>query len=189
MGPYSKFSDAELTERLKSGDHAAFTEIYNRYMGILYIYAVKICKDPDEAEDLLHELFTTLWIKAPQLKLNNTLSAYLYRAVKNRAFDILSHRKIKQSYMESLADFLNQGQWETEETIREQELARLIESETAKLPPKMREVFEMSRVSNKTYKEIAQTLGISDRTVKKQISNALKHLKTKINLLIFSILI
>jgi RNA polymerase sigma-70 factor (ECF subfamily) len=184
MGAYSEHTDQELLALLKQSSEAAFTEIYNRYMGLLYIHAFKILKDEQEAEDILQEIFTALWIKGPALVLNNTLSAYLYRAVKNRVFDVLSHRKVKQSYVDSLEEFLNKGQWNTDEIVQEQELARMIESEIALLPKKMREVFELSRISGKSHKEIAHELDISDKTVKKQINNAIKILRVKVNLLI-----
>ncbi len=184
MGLYSKLSDAELVVLLKTGDHAAFTEIYNRYMGVLYLHALKLVKDEDEAQDILHELFAALWTKAPELVLKNTLSAYLYRAVKNRVFDVLTHRKIKQSYLESLQDYIDQGSWNTDETLRAKELSDLIEKEVTHLPAKMREIFELSRKADKSYKEIAEELTLSDKTVKKQINNAIKILRLKIHTLL-----
>jgi len=184
MKPYRQLLDHELTDLLKSGDHAAFTEIYNRYMGVLYVHALRMLKEEDEAEDILHEIFTALWTRSAQLELKSTLSAYLYRAVKNRVFDVLAHRKIRQSYIESLESFLHNGQYSTDEMVREQELARLIEQEIKLLPEKMRKVFELSRLANMSHKEIAATLGISDKTVKKQINNAIRILRLKINLLI-----
>ena len=74
----------------------------------------------------------------------------------------------------------------TDETIREKELKGIIEREIASLPAKMRAVFEMSRNENLSYKEIAEELCISDKTVKKQINNAIKILRKKINLLVIA---
>ncbi|RQO75632.1 RNA polymerase subunit sigma-70 [Pedobacter sp. KBW06] len=184
MYTYSRLSDEQLTSLLKTRDHAAFTEIYNRYMGLLYLHAYKILMDEDETEDILHEIFTSLWIKAPELVLKDNLAAYLYRAIKNRVLNALAHRKIKQSYLESLEDFLTKGSWSTEETVREQELASIIKKEVTHLPRKMREVFQLSRIYHKSHKEIADQLGISDKTVKKQINNAIKILRLKIRFLI-----
>lgn len=181
-------SDAELTDLLKSGDHAAFTEIYERYFGVLYLHALKMLKNEDEVEDILHELFTNLWLKANELTLQPTLSAYLYRATKNRVIDVFRSSRIRSSYLESLQTIIDAGSENTEEAILANELAGRIAKEVARLPEKMREVFELSRKNQLSHKEIAEQLNISDKTVKKQINNAIKELRLKINSLLFSIL-
>ena len=188
MQDYRSFSDQELTGLLKSGDQAAFGEIYERYMGVLYIYALKLLKDEQETEDILHELFLALWTKAPTLNFNTPLANYLYRSTKNRAFDALTHRKIKANYLESLQGYINAGHYQTDEAVLAAELIKEIEKEVARMPAKMREVFELSRKANLSHKEIASELGISDKTVKKQVNNAIKLLRIKFNSLLFSIL-
>jgi RNA polymerase sigma-70 factor (ECF subfamily) len=182
-------SDAELTDLLKSGDHDAFTEIYERYFGVLYLHALKMLNNEDEVEDILHELFTNLWIKASDLTLQPTLSAYLYRATKNRVIDTFRSSRIRNSYLESLQSSIDAGSETTEETVYANELAGRIEKEVARLPEKMREVFELSRKQQLSHKEIAEQLNISDKTVKKQINNAIKELRLKINTLLFSFLL
>jgi RNA polymerase sigma-70 factor (ECF subfamily) len=189
MADYSFCSDQELTDLLKSGDQAAFTEIYDRYMGVLYLHALKLLKDEQEAEDIIHELFLSLWTKAPDLNFNTPLANYLYRSVKNRVFNSLNHQKIKSSYLESLQSYIDAGHYQTDEAVLAAELAREIEKEIAQMPAKMREVFELSRKANLSHREIAEELGISDKTVKKQINNAIKLLRVKFNSLLISILL
>jgi RNA polymerase sigma-70 factor (ECF subfamily) len=157
-------------------------------MGVLYLHALKLIKDEDEAEDIIHELFITLWIKAPELNFSTPLDAYLYRSVKNRVFNALQHQKVKTAHLESLQAYIDAGHWETDEAIQAAELALQIEKEVNRMPKKMREVFELSRKANLSHKEIADELGISDKTVKKQINNAIKILRVKFNALIMSIL-
>jgi RNA polymerase sigma-70 factor (ECF subfamily) len=166
MSRFRTLSDAELTDLLKSGDHVAFTEIYERYFGVLYLHALKMLKNEDEVEDILHELFTNLWLKANELTLQPTLSAYLYRATKNRVIDVFRSSRIRSSYLESLQTIIDAGSENTEETILANELAGRIEKEVARLPEKMREVFELSRKQQLSHKEIAEQLNISDKTVK-----------------------
>jgi RNA polymerase sigma-70 factor (ECF subfamily) len=181
MTAYSKHSDYELASLLKEGDHAAFTEIYHRYKGVLYIHALKLLKDEDEAQDVVHELYTSLWNKSKDFNLDIPLRAYLYRGVKNRIFDIFAHQKIQESYIKKFAEVLNRGEWVTDEKIRERELIAAIEAGLDLLPAKMREVFEMSRFANLSHKEIGRELNISDKTVKTQVHNALQILRLKIN--------
>ncbi|MDB5157205.1 MAG: polymerase subunit sigma-70 [Mucilaginibacter sp.] len=163
-------------------DREAFTEIYDRYMGVLYLHALKMVKDEHEAEDIVHELFISLWLNAAEVTINITLSAYLYRAIKNKIFNIFAHQKIKLTHLESLQEYINAGNWQTDELMRARELSFQIEKEVSSMPAKMREVFELSRNAGLSYKEIAERLNISDKTVKKQINNALKILRLKINL-------
>jgi len=139
-------------------------------------------KDEHEAEDLVHELFVSLWLNAAEMTINVTLSAYLYRAIKNRIFNLFAHQKVKVTHLESLQAYINAGDWQTDDQLRAKELALLIEKEVSQMPVKMREVFELSRNAGLSYKEIAERLDISDKTVKKQINNALKILRLKINL-------
>jgi RNA polymerase sigma-70 factor (ECF subfamily) len=181
MAVYSKHSDYELTSLLKEGDDAAFTEIYHRYKGVLYIHALKLLKDQDEAQDVIHELYTALWNKASDFNLDIPLKAYLYRGVKNRIFDIFAHQKVRSSYVAKFAEVIEEGAWITDEKLREKELVAAIEAGLDLLPAKMREVFELSRFANLSHKEIGKELNISDKTVKTQVHNALHILRLKIN--------
>lgn len=178
----SDLSDEELLKEFQAGNTQAFELIYNRYKGLLYIHAYKMLRDEDEAKDVVQELFTKLYTRAGILFIKTTFSAYLYTAVRNRILDIIAHKKIKTDYLASLEEFVHRGAYTTDHFIREKELAFQIEKEVALLPEKMRLVFEMSRNANLSHKEIAEKLDISDKTVKKQINNAIKLIKVKLNL-------
>lgn len=181
MRLYSKLSDAELLMLLKSDNHLAFEEIYKRYWALLYRNARRIIGD-DEATDLVQDIFTTLWEKAPGFAQNNTLSAYLYSAVRNKIINLINRNKLKTSYSKSLAIFYEKGEFVTDQLVREHELANCIEKEIALLPEKMRVVFELSRKQNLSYKQIAEKVSIAEGTVKKQIYNAIKILRTKFDI-------
>jgi RNA polymerase sigma-70 factor (ECF subfamily) len=96
---------------------------------------------------------------------------------------------VRTHYINSLQDFIDQGVYITDEQIREKELSAQIEKEILCLPQKMREVFELSRNTDMSYKKIGQQLHISDKTVKKQVGNAVKILRLKLGTAIFLILI
>ncbi len=177
-------TDQELLWRLVNDDRKAFSVIYDRYKEVLYRHAYRMLRDEEEVKDILQELFANLWNRRFDLPHTDNLSSYLYKAVRNRVLDRIAHRKVEERYLSSLADFLEAGVCMTDELVREKELAQLIEKEVSKLPPRMREVFELSRRDNLSYKEIAEVLQISDKTVKKQVSNALTFLKGKIDLVV-----
>ncbi len=180
MYNHSALSDQELGSLLKNGDQQAYTEIYNRYSAILLIHACTRLQDEEEAKDLIHELFLCLWNKKDTLYFKTSLKGYLYTAVQNRVLDKIAHRKVKTAYAASLQQFLDQGNWITDECIREKELSGLIDREIASLPDKMRQIFEFSRKNHFTHREISDILNISEETVKKQVYNALKILKIRL---------
>lgn len=182
MAPYSQNSDFQLVALIASDDDQAFSEIYRRYNGVLFLHAYKMLGDQEDAKDILQELFTTLWLTRKELRPHTSFSGYLYKMLRNRILDIIARKKIEQKYIDSLADFIENGEWLTDQQVREKELTILIEKEVSLLPPKMRVVFEMSRNTDLSYKEIADELHLSDKTVKKQVSNALHILRERLDL-------
>lgn len=169
--------DKELMILLKSGSHAAFAEIYDRYWGLMYVHALKMLGDEDEAKDIIQELFITLWTKGPELELKNSLSGYLYVSVRHKILNRIRQQKTGSSFIHALALYISENENSFLPQLHEKELSAVIEKEIEKLPSKMRRIFEMSRKEYLSHKEIAEALDISDKTVKKQISNALKILK------------
>jgi len=192
MAAYSSMTDTQLVDLLKEGDEVAFTEIYERYWALLLRHARRMLKDDEEARDVLQDVFSTFWDNATTLQIKSSLSAYLYALVRNRILNMVVRDKVKANYLQSLQGFMDEGHATTDHAIREKQLASRIEEELALLPPKMREVFLLSRDHYLSYNEIAQKLNISDNTVKKQISNALKQLRLKLGslfLLVIMVLI
>jgi len=173
-------TDPELVSLLKEGDKEAYAEIYNRFKGVLYIHAFRLLQDKEEAKDVVHEIFSRLWTKREQLNFTIGLSAYLYASVRNLIFDQIARKKVESEYLSSLQAFIKEDDYITDHLIREKELVAMIDREIAELPTKMREVFELSRKANLTHRQIAEQLDISEKTVKKQVNNALKTLRVKL---------
>lgn len=186
---YSKLSDFELAVLLNEGDELAYTEIYNRYKGVLYIHAYNRLRNAEEVNDIIHELFTTLWDRRETLVFRTNLSNYLYTSVRNRVIDFICHKKIESEYIAGFQHFIDQCEAATDHLLRERELTRLIEEEVKSLPSKMREVFELSRKYNHSHREIAFKLTLSEKTVKKHVNNALKILRVKFGTLLSLIFI
>lgn len=187
MHKYCGLSDLELSDLLKSGDHLAYSEIYIRYKGPLYIHAYNKLRNREEAKDLVQELFTVLWNKRETLLLTDNLASYLYGAVRNRVFRIIGRKGIESSYITSIQESVNKSNCITDHRVRESLLQKMIDREIASLPAKMQEVFLMSRKDNLSHKEIADRLGIAEPTVKKQVNNALKTLRVKLGLFAYLI--
>jgi RNA polymerase sigma-70 factor (family 1) len=183
MKMYNALPDTELTTLLKAGDSLAFTEIFNRYQSLLYIFAYKKTGHREEAKDLIHELFLMLWEKRGELNIQFGLPAYLVTVLKNRIFDLYKHKKVSQRYLDTFQKYLDTTQDTTDYLVRESDLTALIDKEIAALPCKMREVFELSRKTNLSRNEIARQLKLSPQTVKSHMHHALKILKTRLGAL------
>jgi len=181
MQKYSDFSDSELVILLKEQDHFAFTEIYNRYAVLMFYKVNQMLRDEEIAKDLVQDLFVTLWDKATSIKSDNNLAGYLYIAVRNSVLKLIQRNKLKSDFISSLAKFATEVNFETVQHIEEKELSQVVQQEIDNLPPKMKEVFELSRKEDLSHAEIAAKLGISDKTVKKQVNNALKILRQKLS--------
>jgi RNA polymerase sigma-70 factor (ECF subfamily) len=186
--PLSQHTDQELLALLNSGDGAAFTEIYDRFSGLLYVYAFKLCGDEDNARDMLQDIFVSLWDRREQLVLRGALAGYLYSAVRFRFLKDVEKSKVRHQYSRAfLAEF---GEELTaDDYIGEKELIALIEQYVKDLPPQMQRVFTLSRLQHRTNPEIAEELGISEKTVRNLVSESLKTLKPKIGLGVLLILL
>lgn len=176
------WNDQLLIERLKQGDEVAFARLYDRYWPILFQQAHRLLRDEDEIKDVLQDTFTALWEKANTLEPTVSLAAYLHAGVRNRILNQLLRGKVKDKYLASLVHFSTQVATPADFAIREKQLAQQIEDELDRLPDKMREVFELSRKDRLSYHEIGRKLHISQNTVKKQISNALRQLRLKLGI-------
>jgi RNA polymerase sigma-70 factor (family 1) len=181
MPLYSTYPDSELISLLNTGDELAYTEIYNRYWAVLYSHARRMLRDDDEAMDIVQDIFTTLWRRASEINFNTSVKAYLYSSVRNQTLNYINRGKLKNSYLESLTEFIEKGSTETDDLIIYNEFVKRVEKEVENFPQKMRDIFQMSRNDGLSHKEIAEKLDITEHGVKKSINRALKLLKIKFN--------
>jgi RNA polymerase sigma-70 factor (ECF subfamily) len=186
VADYKLYTDQELASLLSHGDQQAYTEIYKRYHAPVYIHVFNKLRNREESKDLVHDLFSNLWLKHEEFRLQTSLKAYLFTAARYKVFDWISHRQIQSEYISSIATFMEAGECITDHLVRERQLMELIDLEIAALPIKMREIFELSRKDGFSHKEIAEHLDISEKTVKKQVNNSLKILRTRLGTAIFT---
>ena len=169
--------DQQLLQLLATGSQASYTVIYSRYSEILFRHAYNMLEDQAEAEDVIQEVFLMLWTKRSEVAAAKSLSAYLYTSVRNRILNHITHQKVVDKYLDSMRTFMETGGYTADELLREKELAAVIEREIAAMPPKMREIFLMSRNEQLSHKSIGELLNISDKTVKQQVYKAVKQLR------------
>jgi|SRR6185312_12566114 len=186
MTNYTSCDDIQLMDLLRSGDRAVYAEIYERYVFALLSHAYNKTHSREEAKDIVQEVFTTLWAKRESLQITN-LAGYLFKSVRNIFLNQIAHQAVQDKFLQSMEQFTSSTEI-PDHLIRERQLMAIIEREIAALPTKMREVFELSRKENLSHKEIAEKLGISEQTVSKQVTNALRILRPKLGALAWTLL-
>jgi RNA polymerase sigma-70 factor (family 1) len=189
MSIYSSLTDNQLLDYIKTGDQLAFAEIYERYWGLMFHHVLKMTGDKDETKDIIQELFTQLWINIEQIESETNIASYLYVSARNKVINLIRHDKVRNNYLSSLSDFTNQHSNSMLEQLSAKDLSIAIDKEIQNLPCKMREIFELSRKKFRSHKEIADELHISDKTVKKQINNAIKILRLRLNIFLLVLII
>jgi RNA polymerase sigma-70 factor (family 1) len=187
MSNYLQLPDNELLVMLGNNDSLAFNEIYNRYWDKMYGAAYKRVKIAEAAEEIVQDLFTDIWLRRQSLNITSSLGVYLFSAVRYRVINYIHKELVKNNYAQTgivaARDFDNS----TEEIVIASDLNSRLKSEVNQLPEKCRAVFELSRNEYKTNKEIAQSLGISEKTVENHITKALRRLRTSLGMF-FSLL-
>ena len=182
----------DLFELVRNGDRVAYEQLFKQHYTALVRFARDIVKDTDTAEDMVQEVFVKIWERKENIIITTSLKAYLYMAVKNHCLNKLRTEQ-KHAFMdESLADdlrFSSNNNDEESNTIR---LEQHIKSALDKLPPRCALIFKLSRFEHKTYKEIAEVLELSVKTVENQMGKALQIMRTNLShyltLMAFSIL-
>jgi RNA polymerase sigma-70 factor (family 1) len=182
MKDFSSYTDRDLLSLLRESNHTAYTEIYKRYSGILYLHAYNKLRNREEAKDILQELFTNIWNRREELRIETSLSGYLYTAIRNRVLKQMASKDVEAQYITSITKYANQWECITDHLARQNQLATIIESEIESLPAKMKEVFLLSRKTHLSHRQIALQLGITEATAKKQVNNALKILRARLGL-------
>lgn len=176
-------TDDELAAFIRDGHHFAFCEIYRRYWSVLYLHAYKMSRDEDLSMDIIQEIFTDLWQKREGLELKVSFKAYLYQSVRFQMLDTWRKNNQHEKFLSSMTNFFNEAENVTDADVNLREFVNRMEAEVAKLPPRMREIFEQSRFEGKPNKQIAIELDISDHTVKKTLNRVLHVLRTKLTML------
>lgn len=162
---------------IQSGNEKAFEELFKSQYPALCGYARKYLEDIDQAEEIVQEMFFNFWQKKETMKINTSLEAYLFRSVRNACLNYLKHLKIQEQYKLANNQQIKQKEQEIHDTVVAMELEEKIEQIIDQLPPERQKVFKMSRHEELKYKEIAQKLNISIKTVEVQMSKALKFLR------------
>lgn len=184
MPSYQTFTDEELLGLLKNNDEAAFTEIYSRYWQALLHTAFHILQDKEAVQDIVQNVFISLWTRRSEANIKN-INAYLHQAARFSVFKAIREMRHDRTFYERLTaatvDII------TDDPLMFKEQQQLIQQLIDTMPKDWKEAFLLSRENNMTYKQIAELLGISEKTVEKRISRSLQFLRSGLTMTLFII--
>jgi RNA polymerase sigma-70 factor (ECF subfamily) len=174
-----QFDSDYLLQELKAGDERAFEWVFKTYYSGLCVYALKYLGDAEMARDVVSQFFCTFFIKRQSLSINSSLKAYLFRSVRNAAYNYLrDHQKergVVHDQEVSLRPLYSNDS--VHDTLIGKELEDAIDAIVNALPEQCRFIFEKSRQEGMKYREIAEELNLSIHTVETQMSRALRKLR------------
>jgi len=159
-------------------DQLSFEQIYRQYWSKLYIFAFNVLLEREICEDILQEVFVSLWEKRHDVQISD-LNSYLYQSVKYQIFNHFRNSRYRKQLLMKLD--LMSTQYTSDEAYEKQELKAQIQHVISKLPEQRRIIFEMSRIQGLSNAEICENLSISPQTVKNQISESLKFIRKSLN--------
>ncbi len=168
-----------------------FESVFRRYYVELSLFANRFLNDLDMSKEVVSDMFTFLWERRKEIRLNESLKAYLYKAVQNRCLNYLKHKKIENEYVNYLYrnNLFDEMRTSLSNSYSQKELAEQIQCAVERLPEKCREVFKLSRHKHFKNEEIARSLNISQKTVERHITIALEKLRQSLKYLLALLLI
>ena len=173
-GTYQSDNDF-LLSAVQRGDQKAFDTLFRRYYPMLCAYGHRFV-ELEDAEEIVEDSLLWIWENRETLVIESSLNSYLFKMVYRRALNKLAHidatQRADTRFYEEMQEMLQDTDY-----YQIEELAKRIEDAVAALPESYREAFVMHRFRDMSYKEIAETLGVSPKTIDYRIQQALKQLR------------
>ena len=164
-----------LLSAVQRGDQKAFDTLFRRYYPMLCAYGHRFV-ELEDAEEIVEDSLLWIWENRETLVIESSLNSYLFKMVYRRALNKLAHidatQRADTHFYEEMQEMLQDTDY-----YQIEELAKRIEDAVAALPESYREAFVMHRFRDMSYKEIAETLGVSPKTIDYRIQQALKQLR------------
>ena len=174
-------TDEQLVTMLGESKIKAFDAIYVRYWKLLYAVAYSQLGTKEEAEDIVQTVFERIWNNRQVQKIN-CLKAYLIVSVRHFAINYIKSQITYRKFQEYLIFQEIQKNFSTDDIVNYTELQRVVNEVLEKLPDKTVEVFRMSRYENKSVKEIATHLNLTEKAVEYHITKSLKFIKEQLDM-------
>jgi RNA polymerase sigma-70 factor (ECF subfamily) len=168
-------TNSALITRLQNDEKEAFDELYRKYHSAIYYNILKLTRDAIVSEDIVQEVFITLWEKRHDLNIEQGISGWLFVVSYNRSISYLK-RKLKESLARTGLQQNIENTTDAENSFTNTQMS-ILEKAIEQLSPQKRRVFELCKLQRKTYAEAADELQISKHTVKEYLSGAVISIK------------
>lgn len=182
-------SEQQTIQELVSGNIAMYETVYKNYFKPLYVYAFTMLKDETHAEEIVQNLFLKIWERKEKINIETSLKAYLYKAVYFDCLNYIKHQKVKTNYEIHATHVMKNVKSElASHKVMYRNLEEKLRTALNELPEQCRTVFQLSRFEELKYREIAERLNISEKTVESHMSKALKQMRLKLAEFVISII-
>jgi RNA polymerase sigma-70 factor (ECF subfamily) len=176
--------DRTLLAQMCAGEESAFAALFERYYDKLHAFAEMYVASPDEAEEVVGDVFVRLWTLRERLGVHTSVKSYLYTATRNHALNQLRRERARRRWIGAANEAGEApgmgGVHAVEDELYASELARAIDQAISLLPDRCRQVFLLHRQHGLTHAEIASTLELSPKTVENHVGRALKALRDRL---------
>ncbi len=159
---------------------AAFEQVFKSHFKALHAYACTILQEEAMAEEIVQQVFFKLWEKRDQVNIQQSLNAYLYRSVYNECLNYLKHKKVRKAHQSHTLYTAGTASDQVSRKVIARELEEKIADALNQLPEQCRTIFQMSRFEELKYREIADKLNLSVKTVENQMGKALKIMRMQL---------
>lgn len=171
------YDEKELLARIAEGDENAFSVLFETYLDRLKPFIEKLTVSPDDTREIIQETFVRIWLSRDKLQHVEHPSAYIFKIAANQYHMYIRRRLSQERAVSGYEETVPQSSNTTENTLRLNELHRLIQDAISKLPEKRRLIFHMSRNEGMSIREIATALDLSPKTVKNTLFTALTNIR------------
>jgi RNA polymerase sigma-70 factor (family 1) len=178
-------TDIELLALVRDDCMDAFEELYHRHWKKLYSFAYKRIRSKEITEEIVQDFLANLWAGRKNIIVKTSFEGYIYTSIRNLVLNCIAKETRRNAYNSFVQLFKTELDNTTEQTVYVRDFYYNLQKELSYLPEKCRSVFEMSRQENKSNKEIAAQLGISEKTVESHLTKAIRRLRINLNTLFF----
>jgi RNA polymerase sigma-70 factor (ECF subfamily) len=179
------YADGEWVALIRESDQVAFEALVREYADRLCAFVYGTTRDAEATEELVQDLFLWIWRHRHEWDVRGGLTTYLYRSARNRAVSYLRHETLKKRWEDEMArtgqhEFERSAAARPDEETGTAELSVAIAQAVDALPDRCRQVFMLNREHHLSYRQIAETLGISAKTVEVHMGRALAALRRRL---------
>jgi len=172
--------DNRLLKKLRKGDKKAFEQVYQLYKKPLAYFLMGYVKSAEDTEEIIQDTFIKLWENREKIDTKQSFKSYLFKISKHTFLNKLRRKNIETDYRNQVLAEYSESDNTTENEIILADYEYFYAKAIDDLPPRRRDIFLLSRKRGMTYAEIADTLQISQKTVEKQMSEAIRYIKSKL---------